>query len=100
MVLFPFMAIASGRPYAESGPIFVHAEPCQRYAATDEYPQDFQEGRVIRAYNSNHEIIAAEVPDRAGPEAVIARFLEKPETAFVHVRSLTRGCYTMEIQRQ
>jgi hypothetical protein len=44
-------------------------------------------------------MIAAEVVNGEGPEAVIERFLEKPETAFVHVRSATRGCYTMEVER-
>ena len=100
MVLFPFAAIAPGKPYSESGPIFVHAEPCERYASTDVYPSDFREGRVVRAYNSQHDMIAAEVPNEAGPEAVIERFLENDETAFVHVRSVTRGCYTMEVERK
>ncbi len=99
MILFPFAAIAPGRPYSESGPIFVHAEPCERYAATDEFPLDFRNGRVIRAYNSQHDIIDAEVVNGEGPEAVIERFLQKPETAFVHVRSASRGCYTMEVER-
>ena len=99
MILFPFAAIPPGRPYSESGPIFVHADPCQRYGATEEYPAEFREGRVIRAYNSQHDIIAAEVANGAGPEAVIERFLQKPETAFVHVRSVSHGCYTMEIER-
>lgn len=100
MILFPFAAIAPGRPYSESGPIFVHAEPCDRYAAADEFPSAFRTGRVIRAYNSQQEIIAAEVANGEGPEPVIERFLQKPETAFVHVRSASRGCYTMEVERQ
>jgi len=99
MILFPFAAIAPGRPYSESGPIFVHAEPCQRYATTHEYPPEFRNGRVVRAYNSQRDMIAAKVVNGEGPEAVIERFLEKPETAFVHVRSATRGCYTMEVER-
>jgi hypothetical protein len=33
------------------------------------------------------------------PEAVIERFLQQPETAFVHVRSASHGCYTMEVER-
>ena len=99
MILFPFAAIAPGRPYSESGPIFVHAEPCERYAATDEFPSAFRNGRVLRAYNSKRDMIAAEVANEEGPEAVIERFLEKPETAFVHVRSASHGCYTMEIER-
>lgn len=100
MILFPFAAIPPGRPYSETGPIFVHAEPCERYAATDEFPAGFREGRAIRAYNSDHDIIAAEIANGDGPEAVIERFLQKPETAFVHVRSATRGCFTMEIERR
>ena len=99
MILFPFAAIPPGRPYSETGPIFVHAEPCERYAAVDQFPAAFREGRAIRAYNSDHDIIAAEIADGEGPEAVIERFLQKPETAFVHVRSATRGCFTMEIER-
>ena len=99
MILFPFAAIKPGRPYSESGPIFVHAEPCERYAATHEFPPAFRNGRVLRAYNSQHAIIAAEVANEEGPEAVIERFLQQPETAFVHVRSASHGCYTMEVER-
>jgi Protein of unknown function (DUF1203) len=100
LILFPFAAIPGGRPYSETGPIFVHADPCERYSATKEYPAAFCEGRVVRAYNARHDMIAAEVANGAGPEAVIERFLQKPETAFVHVRSVSRGCFTMEIERQ
>ena len=99
MVLFPFAAIAPGRPYSESGPIFVHAEPCERYATAHEFPPEFRKGRVLRAYNSQHDMIAAEVANEEGPEAVIERFLQRPETAFVHVRSVSHGCYTMEVER-
>src|SRR6267143_510103 len=99
MILFPFAAIAPGRPYAESGPIFVHAEPCERYAKTHEFPPEFRTGRVLRAYNSQRDMIAAEMANGEEPEAVIERFLQEPETAFVHVRSASHGCYTMEIER-
>ena len=99
MILFPFAAIAPGRPYSETGPIFVHAEPCGRYTTTHEFPPEFRKGRVLRAYNSQRDMIAAEVANGEGPEAVIERFLQKPETAFVHVRSASHGCYTMEVER-
>jgi len=100
VILFSFAAIPPGRPYSESGPIFVHAEPCERYAATHEFPHDFRQGRVLRAYNSSYDMIDAEVVNGSEPEAVIEKLLENPETAFVHARSVTRGCYTMEIERR
>ena len=89
----------AGRPYSESGPIFVHAQPCERYSATGEFPADFRNGRVMRAYNSKNDMIDAEVVNGAEPEAVIEKLLQNPETAFVDARSVTRGCYTFRIQR-
>jgi hypothetical protein len=99
MILFPFASIPAGHPYSETGPIFVHAEPCERYQAIAEYPANFREGRAVRAYNSQNEMIAAETANGAGPEALIERFLQMPDTAFIHIRSVTRGCYTMRIER-
>src|SRR5437667_11161594 len=70
VILFPFAAIPPGRPYSEIGPIFVHAEPCARYAATREFPANFRKGRVFRAYSSDHDMIDAEVVNGSQPEAV------------------------------
>ena len=99
VILFPFAAIPPGRPYAEIGPIFVHAEPCERYTATQEFPADFREARVFRAYNSKQDMIDAAVVNDRQPEAVIEKLLQNPEIAFVDVRSVTRGCYTFRIER-
>ncbi len=99
VILFPFAAIPPGRPYAETGPIFVHAEPCARYGATREFPADFRQGRVFRAYNSDHDMIDAEIVNGNEPEAVIEKLLQNPEIAFVDARSVTRGCYTFRIER-
>jgi hypothetical protein len=99
VILFPFTAIPPGRPYSESGPIFVHAKPCERYSATGEFPADFRSGRVMRAYNSKNDMIDAELVNGTEPEAVVEKLLQNPETAFVDARSVTRGCYTFRIQR-
>lgn len=99
VILFPYTAIPSGHPYAESGPIFVHAEACERYAATSEYPPDFRSGRVFRAYNSSYDMIDAKPVNGDESEAVIEKLLENPETAFVDARSADRGCYTFRMER-
>jgi Protein of unknown function (DUF1203) len=99
VILFPYAAIPSGHPYSETGPIFVHANQCQRYGATNEYPEDFRNGRVFRAYDSNYNIIDAQVRNGSEPEAVIASMFQNPDTAFVDVRSITHGCFTFRVQR-
>ena len=99
VILFSYVAIPSGYPYSETGPIFVHANECQRYSATNEYPADFRNGRVFRAYDSNYNIIDAQIVDGREPEVVIESLLRNPDTAFVDVRSVTRGCFTFRVQR-
>jgi uncharacterized protein DUF1203 len=99
VILFPYAAIPPGHPYSETGPIFVHAKACERYNATDEFPADFRNGRVFRAYSSSYHMIDVEVANGTEPGAVIEKLLENSETAFVHARSVTRGCYTFGIAR-
>src|SRR5438094_8051684 len=90
MILFPYVAIPAGHPYSESGPIFVHAEPCVRYGATHEFPADLRSGRVVRAYNSSYDMIGAEVGNRKAPDAATENMLHTPETAIVDARNWTR----------
>ena len=99
VILFPYSAIPSGHPYSETGPIFVHANECQRYSATNEYPADFRSGRVFRAYDSKFNIIDAQIANGREPEAVIQELFQNPDAAFVDVRSVTHGCFTFRIQR-
>jgi hypothetical protein len=99
VILFPYSAIPSGHPYSETGPIFVHDNKCQRYSPPNEYPADFRNGRVFRAYDSNYNIIDAQVGNGSEAEVVIERLFQNPDTAFVDVRSVTHGCYTFRVQR-
>jgi len=99
VILFPYASIPAGHPYSEAGPIFVHAEPCEVYKATGEYPADFRNGRVFRAYDANYNMIDAEVANENDPEAVIEKLLQNPKTEFVDARSVTRGCFTFRILR-
>lgn len=98
VILFPYASIPPGHPYSETGPIFVHAEACERYSATNGYPPDFRNGRVFRAYDVNYNMIDAVIANGSDPETVITKLLANPETAFVQARSATRGCYTFGIQ--
>jgi hypothetical protein len=100
VILFPYSAIPAGHPYSESGPIFVHEQPCHRYETTAGYPSDFRTGRVFRAYNKTFDMIDAQIPNGSSPEAVIEKLFQNPETAFVDARSVDRGCFTFRIERK
>src|SRR6266436_9187912 len=68
VILFPYASIPAGHPYSETGPIFVHADECQRYSATNEYPADFRNRRVSRAYDAKYKIIDAQIVNGSEPE--------------------------------
>ena len=99
VILFTYASVPPSRPYSETGPIFVHAEPCERYGAVHEYPVDFRNGRVFRAYDADYNMIDAVVVSGSEPEAVIEKLFENPETKFMQARSVTRGCYTFGVER-
>src|SRR5436190_9559720 len=99
VILFPYPSIPPGRSYSESGPIFVHEQRCESYGATQSYPPDFRQGRVLRAYDSQENMIDAIVVDGEELEVIIAKLLANPATAFLQVRSVTRGCFTFRIER-
>jgi hypothetical protein len=99
VILFPYASIPSGHPYSETGPIFIHADDCDRYGAINQYPGDFRNGRVFRAYNAGYDMIDAVIANGDDPEAVIEKLFTNPQTAFVQARSATRGCYTFGVER-
>jgi hypothetical protein len=77
---------------------FVHAEACQRYSATDEYPADFRNGRAFRAYDADYNMIDAQVVNGNNPEAAIEKLFRNPKIEFVDARSVTHGCFTFRIR--
>jgi hypothetical protein len=98
VILFPYQSVAADQPYAEIGPIFIHAVTCARYDLPNEFPIEMRNGRAMRAYNAENEIIGAEIADGSAEE-IASRLLENPEVEFLHVRSASAGCYTFTLER-
>jgi hypothetical protein len=91
------------QPYAETGPIFLHAEKCERAPDSDALPELF--GRtaayIVRGYSADDRIVygtgavtpTAEIPERAGD------LLARPDIAYLHMRSAKNNCYQCRIER-
>lgn len=72
LILLSYQPLPDRVPYAEVGPIFIHAGECRPYDEAESFPADFAERRlVLRAYGDAGEIVDAVVaapgtaPDRA-----------------------------------
>lgn len=91
------------QPYAETGPIFLHAEPCERAPETDVLPDLFKPtpDYILRGYGHDDRIVYG--TGAVTPTGKICErsheLLERPEIAYVHMRSARNNCYQCRIER-
>jgi len=87
-------------PYAERGPVFIHAEPCDGYSAIHEYPPGLKHRQqVVRAYDHDGRIadgILVEDGDHA--LVVIRELLARPDVALAQLRNVGYGCYNFTVR--
>jgi len=91
--------------YDEAGPVFIHADNCERPAGSSGYP--FARAgalRTIRRYNARGHIVGGrlfEIPADAdaGFDEAVAEAFDEPDVALVHVRALEYGCFQFEVRR-
>ncbi|MEP1765449.1 MAG: DUF1203 domain-containing protein [Sulfitobacter sp.] len=95
----PFDAL---QPYAETGPIFLCSEPCEAYVA-DALPPvlSTSKGYLLKGYTADQRISygtgSIKAPDDIADYA--ASLLERPEIAFVDVRSASNNCFMTRITK-
>ena len=96
----PFPAL---QPYAETGPIFLHAGECPAYDGPEDLPPILTTSKdyLLRGYGHDDRIVygtgavtpVEDVKTRAG------ELLDRPDIAYVHVRSARNNCYQCRIER-
>lgn len=90
------------QPYAELGPIFLHAKPCDGHRDNGEVPDMLRSPQyILRGYNAEDRIVYGSgqiVPTPEIPRAA-AQMFNDPRIAYVHVRSASNNCYQCRIDR-
>ena len=91
------------QPYAETGPIFLHARHCNRHAETGTLPAMYQDwdALIVRGYSADERIIygSGAVTPAAEVDAAAARLLARPKVAFVDLRSAQNNCFQCRVVR-
>ncbi len=104
LLLASFSPFTKPGPYREYGPIFVLAhdadEPVDRHALQIGSVENYLRDRfAIRAYSADEEIIDAALVDAPEAQLVVDRFFARPDTAFLHVRFPSYGCFACRLDR-
>lgn len=96
----PFPAL---QPYAETGPVFLHAEPCDRAPEGEDLPPMFLDtpDYILRGYGEDDRIVygTGGVVPTAGIPRRAAELLQRPDVAYVHMRSARNNCWQLRIER-
>ena len=90
-------------PYAEAGPIFLHADECERAATTDTLAPMFHLGGsyILRGYRES-DWINYEVADIVDADRIVdtaKAMLDREDVAYLHMRSSRFNCYQLRIER-
>ncbi len=90
------------QPYAEQGPIFLHARACARHVCQSEVPEMLEsETYIVRGYDANNRIVYGTgkiVPTDSLPTAADQLFADE-KIVYAHVRSAANNCYQCRIDR-
>ncbi len=104
----PYLVLAyrpfpAPQPYAETGPIFLHAGPCARAEDAAHVPAMMarRKAHLVKGYSADDRIVYG-TGQIVGPEALeeaASHVLARDDVAYVHVRSALNNCYTCRIDR-
>lgn len=102
MLLLAYRPFPKLQPFAETGPVFIHMEPCGPYRAQEVLPPMLDSpDYIVRGYGHDDRIVygtgavipVQKISVRAG------ELLERDDVAYVHVRSARNNCYQCRIDR-
>ncbi|MBZ9677045.1 DUF1203 domain-containing protein [Mesorhizobium sp. ES1-1] len=90
------------QPYAETRPIFLHAQECERAVAGDMLPEILESpDYIVRGYDRDDRIVygSGGVIPTGAIAARAETLFESSKIAYLHVRSARNNCYQCRIER-
>lgn len=102
MLILAWRPFTSLQAYAETGPIFLCAEPCPRHPQLEGLPDLYREREMLlRGYDADERIIygSGRTLPMSELDSSLAEMFEIPGLAFIHARSPTNNCYHFRIER-
>ena len=82
------------------GPVYIHAETCERLVGATFFPEQYR-GRALTlaAYGDDRRLLAEVRLSDGHEDAEADRLFGNPEVQYIHVRSTEAGCYLFRLDR-
>jgi Protein of unknown function (DUF1203) len=89
----------SGASIQTAGPVYIHADNCERYDS-DDFPEELRNSpRTLEAYAHGRKLITTEYVEDGKYEAAIEKLFANREVVYIQVNSTMAGCFTFRIER-
>lgn len=97
-MLFTYDAFEGTETLPLPGPVYIHAEPCERYSDQGAFPPELRQSpRTLNAYQKGRRLLAAVYVDDATIDSALTSLCALPDLAYLHVRSTAAGCFTFRM---
>lgn len=82
------------------GPVYIHAENCNRSVGARSFPEQYR-GRALTlaGYGDDRALLAEVRLTKGNEDAEADRLFANPAVNYVHVRSTDAGCYLFRLDR-
>ena len=99
-ILFTYNRFTSKESLPQPGPVYIHADDCQRYPETGTFPEELRSSpRTVEAYASGRKLKAQAYVADGHFEPVIEKLLADRDVDYLQINSTTAGCFTFRIDR-
>ena len=98
-ILFTHDTYAGVSEFPQPGPVFIHADECDRYDGS-EFPTTLGELELtFEAVAAGPRVVELERTTGADAERTLARLFELPDVDYVNVRNTEAGCFVARVDR-
>lgn len=101
--LIAYTPFGQSSPWAETGPVYIHPDPCTGYRKPGQLPDRMRTGpKILRTYRADATLDydhITPVPDGVDLEPMIRELLALDEVATVHVRAVLSQCFAYAVSR-
>jgi hypothetical protein len=99
-ILFTYDRFAAKESLPQPGPVYIHAETCQRYDESAGFPEGLRDSpRTVEAYAQGRKLYGQEYVADGNFEPVIEKLFANPDVDYLQINSTTAGCFTFRIER-
>lgn len=101
-IVLAYRPFPVAQPYAETGPIFLHAEPCGQAVPAAALPAILDSpDYIVRGYGADDRIVygTGQVTMTPAIGGYAQNLFERDDIAYLHVRSARNNCYQCRIER-